>query len=40
MEKIFKNVILLYIIHNDSILMRKSIHQDYDVIDECGCWSM
>jgi len=36
MEKIFKNVILLYIIHNDSILMRKFIHQDYDVIDVFG----
>lgn len=33
MEEIFKNVNLLYIIHNDSILMRKSIHQNYEVID-------
>lgn len=33
MEKIFKNVVLLYIIHEDSILMRIFNHQDYEVID-------
>ena len=33
MEEIFKNVNLLYIIHNGSILMRKSIHQNYEVMD-------
>jgi hypothetical protein len=33
MEKIFKNIVLLYIINEDTILMRKSRHQDYEVID-------
>ncbi len=33
MEEIFKNVNLLFIIHNDSILMRKYTHQDHEVID-------
>lgn len=33
MEKVSKNVNLLYIIHGDSILMRKSIHQNYEIID-------
>lgn len=33
MEKIFKNINILYIIHNDTILMRKFTHQDYQVID-------
>lgn len=33
MEKIYKNVNLLYIIHGDNILMRKFTHQDYEVID-------
>jgi hypothetical protein len=33
MEKVFKNVALLFIIHNDSILMRRFTHQDYEVID-------
>jgi hypothetical protein len=36
MEKVFKNVNLLYIIHNDSVLMRRSTHQDYEVIDVFG----
>lgn len=36
MEKIFKKVILLYIIYNNSILMRKSQHQDYEIIDVFG----
>jgi hypothetical protein len=33
MEEISKKVNLLYIIQGDSILVRKSIHQDYEVID-------
>jgi hypothetical protein len=33
MEKVFKNVNLLYVICNDSILMRKFSHQGYDVLD-------
>ncbi len=33
MEKIFKNINLLYILHSNDILMRKFIHQDYEVID-------
>jgi hypothetical protein len=33
MEELFKNVNLLYIIHDNSILMRKFMHQDSEVID-------
>lgn len=33
MEKILKNVNLLYILHNNDILMRKFTHQDYEVVD-------
>lgn len=33
MNEILKKVNLLYIIHGDSILLRKFIHQDYEVLD-------
>ncbi len=33
MENIYKNIIKLYILHKDTILMRKFPHQDYEVID-------
>jgi hypothetical protein len=33
MEKVFKGVSLLYIINGDSILMRRFMHQDYEVLD-------
>lgn len=33
MEKVFKNVNLLYILYQNGILMRKFIHQDYEVVD-------
>lgn len=33
MKEIFKRVSLLYIIHDDSILVRKFRHQDYEVLD-------
>jgi hypothetical protein len=36
MQKIFKNIVVLYIICNNDILMRKFIHQDYEVIDVFG----
>lgn len=33
MKELHKNVTLLYIMHNDYLLTRKFLHQDYEVLD-------